>query len=113
MPETRLSIAVLAEVMPTVHEGEHRVAREDVPVTGNGERVMRSQRRRVSYAVAEARVTDNPMRLPSFNATCPHVRDQIIPMNGCRFNVDHYLRVLRAKAELDVSVAMALTVRAD
>src|SRR5688572_6575126 len=119
MPETRLPIAVLDEVMPAVHDGPHRVTREDVASPGHGERLTRSLRlvpppqRRVVYAVAEPRVTDNPMRLPSFNATCPHVRDQIIPMNGCRFNVDHYLRVLRAKAELDVSVAMALTVRAD
>jgi hypothetical protein len=52
------------------------------------------------------------MRLPSFVETCPHVRDNIIPLNGGRFNVDQYLRVLRAKAEVDVSIAMALTARA-
>jgi hypothetical protein len=44
--------------------------------------------------------------------TCPHICDEIIPLNGGRFNVDHYLRVLRAKAEVDVSIAMALTARA-
>ena len=119
MPETRLSIELVDEPAPVVHEGPHRAAREDVAVSVDGAgRVPRGglqtppPLRRVTY-VAEPRVTDNPMRLPSFNATCPHVRDQIIPMNGGRFNVDQYLRVLRAKAELDVSVAMALTVRAD
>ena len=53
--------------------------------------------------------TDHQMRLPSFDETCPHVRDHIIPLNGGHFNVDHYLRVLRAKAERDVSIAMAMT----
>jgi hypothetical protein len=57
-------------------------------------------------------VMDDCMRIPSFVETCPHVRDKIIPLNGGRFNVDHYLRVLRAKAEADVSLAMALTARA-
>jgi len=51
------------------------------------------------------------MRIPSFMETCPHISDNVIPLNGGRFNVDHYLRVLRAKAEIDVSVAMAFTVR--
>ena len=63
------------------------------------------------YADGGIPVVDDRMRLPSFVETCPHVCDHIIPLNGGRFNVDHYLRVLRAKAEVDVSVAMALTVR--
>lgn len=53
---------------------------------------------------------DQPMRLPFFDESCPHVRDKIVSMNGGHFNVDHYLRVLRARVELDVSNAMALTV---
>ena len=67
---------------------------------------------RVLYADSGIPVVDDCMRIPSFVETCPHVRDTIIPLNGGRFNVDHYLRVLRAKAEVDVSIAMALTARA-
>ena len=67
---------------------------------------------RAHYADGGIPVVDDRMRIPSFVETCPHVRDNIIPLNGGRFNVDHYLRVLRAKAEADVSIAMALTVRA-
>lgn len=67
---------------------------------------------RVRYADLGMTVVDDRMRIPSFDETCPHVRDNIIPLNGGRFNVDHYLRVLRAKAEVDVSIAMALTARA-
>ena len=64
---------------------------------------------RVLYADSGIPVVDDRMRIPSFVETCPHVRDTIIPLNGGRFNVDHYLRVLRAKADVDVSIAMALT----
>ena len=67
---------------------------------------------RVIHADGRIPVVDDRMRIPSFVETCPHVRDNIIPLNGGRFNVDHYLRVLQAKAEVDVSIAMALTARA-
>ena len=63
------------------------------------------------YADGGIPVVDDRMRLPSFDETCPHVCDRIIPLNGGRFNVDHYLRVLRSKAETDDSLAMALTAR--
>ena len=89
--ERPMSIAVVDDDTPAEHDDAHHFSREDVAVTG----------RRAT--------ADQPARLPSFVGSCPHVRDQIIPMNGGRFNVDHYLRVLRAKAELDVSIAMALT----
>ena len=118
MQDTHLSIAVLEESTQAV-VASHRLAREHaVPpgnVAGHLSRVRRQgpPPRRVRYADAVDRVIDHPMRLPSFNETCPHVRDQIIPLNGGRFNVDHYLRVLRAKAVLDVSIAMAMTVRAE
>ena len=89
--ERPMSIAVIDDDKPEEHSEAHRFSRENVAVKGN---------------VVTA---DKPVRLPSFDASCPHVRDQIIPMNGGRFNVDQYLRVLRAKAELDPSIAMALT----
>ena len=118
MQDTRLSIEVLDESTLVV-VASHRLAREDAALPGNvAGRLSRVRRqgpppRRVRYADVAERVIEHPMRLPSFNETCPHVRDQIIPLNGGRFNVDHYLRVLRAKAEVDVSIAMALTVRAE
>ena len=89
--ERPMSIAVIDDDKPEELNETHRFSRENVAVAADG--------------IA----ADKPARLPSFDASCPHVRDQIIPMNGGRFNVDHYLRVLRAKAELDVSIAMALT----
>ena len=89
--ERPMSIALVDEDAPAEHEDAHRFSRENAAVRADGG------------------AADNAVRLPSFVESCPHVRDQIIPMNGGRFNVDHYLRVLRAKAELDVSIAMALT----
>jgi hypothetical protein len=80
-----MSIAVADEDLPPVHTEAQTVVKHD------------------------PEVTDHSMRVPYFVESCPHVRDQIIRMNGGRFNVDHYLRVLRAKAELDESIAMALT----
>jgi hypothetical protein len=67
--------------------------------------------RREHYADGGIPVVDDRMRLPSFVETCPHVGDRIIPLNGGRFNMDHYLRVLRSKSEIDESIAMALTSR--
>ena len=89
--ERPMSIAVIDDDTPEERNEAQRFSRENVAVDVDGA------------------ASDKPVRLPSFDASCPHVRDQIIPMNGGRFNVDHYLRVLRAKAELDVSIAMALT----
>jgi len=43
-------------------------------------------------------------RIPNFGGHCYHIKDQIIPLNGGRFNLDHYLRVLREKAQLDPTV---------
>ena len=40
---------------------------------------------------------------------CPHVRDQFIPLNGGRLNLDHYLRVLRAKALSDPTLVLVAT----
>jgi hypothetical protein len=86
-----MSITVVDDDSPAEHEDVPRFSRENVAVVRN------------------SAMADQPARIPSFVGSCPHVRDQIIPMNGGRFNVDHYLRVLRAKAELDHSIAMALT----
>ena len=105
--ERPMSIEFVDETTPSVHH--------DARVAGPLPRSRREtppRQRRQRYADSGIPVVDDRMRLPSFVETCPHVRDKIIPLNGGRFNVDHYLRVLRAKAELDVSVAMALTVRA-
>lgn len=41
------------------------------------------------------------MRLPYFKERCPHVRDQIVEINGGRLNIDHAYRVLRARAVLE------------
>lgn len=89
--ERPMSITVVDEDTPAEQNNAHRFSRENVAVQEN------------------TAAADHSVRLPSFDESCPHVRDQIIRMNGGRFNVDHYLRVLRAKAELDVSIAMALT----
>ena len=119
MPEVLLSIAVADEATRALQVGADRFAREEDALPENGARRLLRRRQvappvhRLRYADAGPRMIDQPMRLPSFNETCPHVRDQIIPLNGGRFNVDHYLRVLRAKAELDVSIAMALTSRVE
>jgi len=42
--------------------------------------------------------------------SCPHITDQVIPLNGGRFNVDQYLRVLRAKAVQDQTVLIPLSI---
>ena len=116
--ERPMSIMFANEITPVVDSDAHVVgwgseARE--PETRRLTHVRRrtpSAPQRVIYADGRIPVVDERMRIPSFVETCPHVRDNIIPLNGGRFNVDHYLRVLRAKAEVDVSIAMALTARA-
>ena len=44
------------------------------------------------------------MRLPFFRETCPHITDQWISVNGGRVNLDHWLRVKRAKELQDATV---------
>ena len=113
-----MSIMVADETTPAVDNDVQIVAQDVEKREPEPERLTRVRRRtpslpqRVVYADGGAPVVDIRMRIPSFAETCPHVRDNIIPLNGGRFNVDHYLRVLRAKAEVDVSIAMALTARA-
>ena len=116
--ETTMSITVVDETTPVAHHDAHLNGQDQETREPGKERLTRVRRRtpsaaqpHVRYADAGIPVVDNRMRIPSFVETCPHVCDEIIPLNGGRFNVDHYLRVLRAKAETDVSVAMALTVR--
>jgi len=116
--ERPISIMFADETSPADDSDAHLVGR-DVEVREPETRRLTHVRRRTPSAPQRARfadgripVVDDRMRIPSFVETCPHVRDSIIPLNGGRFNVDHYLRVLRAKAEADVSLAMALTVRA-
>ena len=41
------------------------------------------------------------VRLPFFRETCPHIKDQIVDVNGGRLNLDHLFRVLRARAALE------------
>jgi len=50
------------------------------------------------------------VRLPRFGGYCPHIKDQIIRLNGGTFNVTHYLRVLYAKAQLDPTVLRGSTI---
>ena len=116
--ETVMSITVVNETTTVSHNDAQLNAQENEARGPEKERLTRVRRRtpsgaqpQVRYADGGIPVVDDRMRLPSFVETCPHVCDNIIPLNGGRFNVDHYLRVLRAKAEIDVSVAMALTVR--
>lgn len=116
--ETPMLITVADETTPVAHNDAHVIGQEQDAREHEKERLTRVRRRtpsgaqrQVRYADAGIPVVDDRMRIPSFVETCPHVCDEIIPLNGGRFNVDHYLRVLRAKAETDVSVAMALTVR--
>ena len=116
--ETVMSITVVDETTPVSPNDAHLTGQDNEAREPEQERLTRVRRRTPSAAQRQVRyadggipVVDDRMRLPSFVETCPHVGDNIIPLNGGRFNVDHYLRVLRAKAELDVSVAMALTVR--
>ena len=115
--ETAMLIQVVDEVTRAPNDA-HRNAQVQETREQEEDRLTRVRRRTpsagqrsVRYADAGIPVVDDRMRLPSFVETCPHVCDSIIPLNGGRFNVDHYLRVLRAKAETDVSLAMALTVR--
>jgi hypothetical protein len=113
-----MSIMIADETTPVVDTDAHVIGSEVEAREPETERLTRVRRRtpsasqRVRYADGGIPVVDDRMRIPSFVETCPHVRDNIIPLNGGRFNVDHYLRVLRAKAEVDVSIAMALTARA-
>jgi hypothetical protein len=116
--ERAMSIIFADETTATVNNDVRVVGPEGEAREPETERLTRVRRRtpsasrRVRYADAGIPVVDDRMRLPSFVEACPHVRDNIISLNGGRFNVDHYLRVLRAKAEVDVSIAMALTARA-
>ena len=116
--ERPMLIMFADETTPVVDTDAHVVGREVEAREPETKRLTRVRRRtpsasqRVLYADSGIPVVDDRMRIPSFVETCPHVRDNIIPLNGGRFNVDHYLRVLRAKAEVDVSIAMALTARA-
>ena len=116
--ETLMSITVVDDTTPLAHNEAHLIGQEQDARIPDQERLTRARRRTPSVSQRPVRsadsgipVVDDRMRLPSFMETCPHIRDKIIPLNGGRFNVDHYLRVLRAKAEIDVSLAMALTVR--
>ena len=116
--EAAMSITVVDETTSVAHNdaqliGQEEEAREPEPdrLTRVRRRTPSAAQRQVRYADGGIPIADDRMRIPSFVETCPHVGDEIIPLNGGRFNVDHYLRVLRAKAETDVSVAMALTVR--
>ena len=115
--ETAMLITVVDETTPVAHNDAHLDGQVETREPGK-ERLTLVRRRTPSaaqrqerYADAGIPVVDDRMRLPSFVETCPHICDKIIPLNGGRFNVDHYLRVLRAKAEIDVSLAMALTAR--
>src|SRR4029453_10744720 len=99
--ERPMSIVVADETTPATHNARYHWAAPAETMEGESHQPLNAD--------AESPSADHPMRLPSFDEVCPHVRDHIIPMNGGHFNVDHYLRVLRAKAETDVSVAMALT----
>ena len=116
--ETTMSITVVDETTPVSHNDAHLLGQEQEAGEQEKERLTQVRRRtpaavqrQVHYADAGIPVVDDRMRLPSFMETCPHICDKIIPLNGGRFNVDHYLRVLRAKSDIDVSIAMALPVR--
>ena len=116
--EKPMLITVVDETTPITHNDGHLNGwmqdirkPEKERLTRVPRRTPSAAQRQVHYADAGIEVVDDRMRLPSFDETCPHVRDHIIPLNGGRFNVDHYLRVLRAKAEIDVSLAMAFTAR--
>lgn len=116
--ERPMLIMFADETTPVVDSDAHIVGWEMEAREPEARRLTHVRRRtppapqRARFADGRIPVVDDRMRIPSFVETCPHVRDNIIPLNGGRFNVDHYLRVLRAKAEVDVSIAMALTARA-
>jgi hypothetical protein len=115
--ETAMSITVVDDTTPLAHTDDYLIEQERDAFESDQRRLTRARRqpavsqRQARSADGEIPVVDDRMRLPSFMETCPHICDKIISLNGGRFNVDHYLRVLRAKAENDVSLAMALTVR--
>lgn len=116
--ETRMLITVVDDTTPLAHNDAYLSGQEREAFEPTKERLTRVHWRTPSVSQRQVRsadsgipVVDDRMRLPSFMETCPHICDKIIPLNGGRFNVDHYLRVLRAKAENDESLAMALTVR--
>ena len=116
--ETPMSITFVDDTTPLAHNDAHLIGQVQDAREPEKERLTRVLRRTPSVSQRQVRsadsgipVVDDRMRIPSFMETCPHLCDNIIPLNGGRFNVDHYLRVLRAKAETDVSIAMALTVR--
>ena len=116
--EAAMSITVVDETTSVVHSEAQLTGPEEEVREPEKDRLTPVRRRtpavaqwQVRYADGGVPEADEGMRIPTFVETCPHVCDEIIPLNGGRFNVDHYLRVLRAKAETDVSVAMALTVR--
>ena len=110
--EALTSITIVDETTHAAHNDAHLIGPRQAAREQGKERLTRARRRTPAAAAnGGIPVVDDRMRLPSFVGTCPHVCDKIIPLNGGRFNVDHYLRVLRAKAETDESLAMALTVR--
>ena len=111
--ERPMSIVLSDETSHVMNNDPHQLAPENTAVPEASAAPERRNQPSVPSPqqrdAAESPSADHPMRLPFFDESCPHVRDQIIPMNGGHFNVDHYLRVLRAKSETDVSIAMALT----
>lgn len=116
--ETPMLITVVDDTTPLAHNDAHLIGQDKDARKPEQERLTRVRRRTPSVPQRPVRsadgaipVVDDRMRLPSFMETCPHICDKIIPLNGGRFNVDHYLRVLRARTEIDASLAMALTVR--
>jgi hypothetical protein len=116
--ETAMLITFVDDTTPLADNDAHFIGQGNDARQPQKERLTRVHQRTPSVSQRTVRaadsgipVVDDRMRIPSFMETCPHICDNIIPLNGGRFNVDHYLRVLRAKAETDVSIAMALTVR--
>jgi len=116
--ETPMLITFVDDTTPLAHNAAHHIGQGKDAREPEKERLTRVHRRTPSVSQRQVRsthggipVVDDRMRIPTFTETCPHICDNVIPLNGGRFNVDHYLRVLRAKAEIDPSVAMALTVR--
>ena len=112
--ERPMSIVLMDETRPATSTDSHRPATKAIAfpeLTAAAEPGNQSADVSLQQQDADegSSSTDQQMRLPSFVESCPHVRDQIIPLNGGHFNVDHYLRVLRAKVEGDVSIAMAMT----
>ena len=97
-----MSITVVDETIPVAHNDGHLSGLYDKARESEIERLTTVRRQARSAAEHQSHdadvgipLVDDRMRLPSFAETCPHVRDKIIPLNGGRFNVDHYLRVVR------------------